>query len=45
MVQLADGYAATVISGVATHLDGKPTGGMPGRLVRGAQPSPGPSDK
>jgi len=40
MVQLADGYAATFIGGVPTHLDGKPTGQMPGRLVRGAQPSP-----
>ena len=40
MVQLADGYAATYIHGIATHLDGKPTGQMPGRLVRGAQPSP-----
>ena len=44
MVQLADGYAASFIGGVATRLDGKPTGHMPGRLVRGAQPSPVPSD-
>ena len=40
MVQLADGYVATYINGVATQLDGKSTGQMPGRLVRGARPAP-----
>jgi N-acyl-D-aspartate/D-glutamate deacylase len=43
MVQLADGYVATYINGVATQLDGKSTGQMPGRLVRGAQKSPVPA--
>ncbi|MGA0794886.1 MAG: N-acyl-D-amino-acid deacylase family protein [Quisquiliibacterium sp.] len=37
MRQRADGYAATIVSGVVTYRDGKPTGALPGRLVRGAQ--------
>ena len=40
IVQQADGYDATVVSGVATYRDGVPTGGLPGRLVRGAKPEP-----
>ncbi len=35
--QKADGYVATVLSGVITYRDGKPTGRRPGRLVRGAR--------
>jgi len=38
--QQADGYRATIVSGVVTYLDGKPTGAYPGKLVRGAQASP-----
>ncbi len=39
--QLADGYAATIKSGVVTYRDGVHTGELPGRLVRGArQPQP-----
>jgi N-acyl-D-aspartate/D-glutamate deacylase len=34
--QLADGYAATIVSGTVTYRDGEPTGALPGRLVRGA---------
>ncbi|MDO7842318.1 N-acyl-D-amino-acid deacylase family protein [Sphingomonas immobilis] len=32
--QIADGYAATIVSGVVTYRDGAPTGALPGRLVR-----------
>jgi N-acyl-D-amino-acid deacylase len=35
--QEADGYAATVVSGEITYLDGVHTGALPGRLVRGAR--------
>jgi N-acyl-D-amino-acid deacylase len=34
--QLAEGYVATIVSGVVTYRDGLPTGALPGRLVRGA---------
>jgi N-acyl-D-aspartate/D-glutamate deacylase len=37
LVQRADGYAATVVSGTIVMRDGEPTGALPGRLVRGAQ--------
>ncbi len=37
MRQRAEGYAATIVSGVVTYRDGKPTGALPGRLVRGAR--------
>jgi N-acyl-D-aspartate/D-glutamate deacylase len=37
LLQKADGYRATVLSGVVTYRDGEATGNLPGRLVRGAQ--------
>ena len=37
LMQRADGYAATVLSGEVVFRDGEPTGRLPGRLVRGAQ--------
>ena len=37
LVQSATGYRATVVSGQVTYRDGKPTGAMPGKLVRGAR--------
>jgi N-acyl-D-aspartate/D-glutamate deacylase len=40
VVQRARGYVATIQNGVVTYRDGEPTGAMPGRLVRGAQPAP-----
>jgi N-acyl-D-aspartate/D-glutamate deacylase len=40
LFQKADGYRATVVSGVATQIDGEATGALPGRLVRGQQPAP-----
>jgi N-acyl-D-aspartate/D-glutamate deacylase len=38
LVQRADGYVATVVSGAIVYRDGEPTGALPGRLVRGPQP-------
>ncbi|TFH25540.1 MAG: D-aminoacylase [Myxococcales bacterium] len=40
LLQEVDGYVATVVSGVVTYENGEPTGAMPGKLVRGAQPAP-----
>ncbi len=40
LVQRADGYCATIVSGQVVLRDGQPTGALPGRLVRGAQPAP-----
>ena len=37
LVQKADGYVATVVSGAVTYRDGEATGALPGRLVRGAK--------
>ncbi|MCH2171366.1 amidohydrolase family protein [Myxococcota bacterium] len=40
LVQRADGYRATLVSGRVAFENGESTGEMPGRLVRGATPSP-----
>ena len=40
LVQDAEGYRATIVSGVVTRRDGRPTGALSGRLVRGAMPPP-----
>jgi N-acyl-D-aspartate/D-glutamate deacylase len=40
MMQHADGYEATILSGTVTYRDGVATQGLPGRLIRGAQPPP-----
>ena len=40
LVQKADGYDATIVSGQIVYRDGKPTGALPGKLVRGAQATP-----
>ena len=37
LLQKAEGYRATVLSGVVTYRDGEATGNFPGRLVRGPQ--------
>ncbi len=37
LVQRADGYVATIVSGAVVHRDGVATGTLPGRLVRGQQ--------
>jgi N-acyl-D-aspartate/D-glutamate deacylase len=39
-VQYADGYEATVVSGAVTYRNGKPTGALPGKLIRGAKANP-----
>jgi N-acyl-D-aspartate/D-glutamate deacylase len=39
-VQRATGYRTTVVAGQVTFRNGEPTGVLPGRLVRGAQPVP-----
>jgi N-acyl-D-aspartate/D-glutamate deacylase len=35
--QSADGYVATIVSGVVTYQHGVATGALPGKLIRGAQ--------
>ena len=41
LLQSAAGYLHTIVSGTETYRDGRPTGDLPGRLVRGPQaPSP-----
>ncbi len=37
LVQRTDGYEATIVSGVPVYRNGQATGGLPGRLVRGAK--------
>ena len=37
LVQSAEGYKATICSGVVTYRDGEHTGELPGRLVRGGR--------
>lgn len=37
LLQRADGYRATMVSGVVTYRDGEATGALPGKLVRGPQ--------
>lgn len=40
LMQHADGYVATIVSGEVIRRDGEATGALPGRLVRGAQEPP-----
>ena len=40
LVQRANGYRSTIVAGTVVMNDGVPTGELPGRLVRGAQPAP-----
>jgi len=40
LVQRAEGYAATLVSGEVVREGGEATGALPGRLVRGARPAP-----
>ncbi len=40
LIQKAEGYRYTIVSGEIVLEDGEPTGATPGRLVRGAQPAP-----
>jgi N-acyl-D-amino-acid deacylase len=41
LTQRARGYRATIVGGQVTYADGRPTGALPGRLVRGGTPDPG----
>jgi len=41
LMQKARGYVSTFVAGVEVMHDGEPTGALPGKLVRGAQPAPG----
>lgn len=38
--QAAEGYRATIVSGVVTYQNGAHTGKLPGKLIRGAQKAP-----
>lgn len=40
LVQTADGYDATIVSGRVTYRQGQPTTELPGKLIRGAQSAP-----
>ena len=40
LIQRADGYKYTVVSGEVTFVDGKATDAMPGKLIRGPQAAP-----
>jgi N-acyl-D-amino-acid deacylase len=40
LVQRADGYVATIVSGTVVTRDGELTGALPGRVLRGARPDP-----
>lgn len=40
LVQRAEGYVATLVSGEMVYVDGQATAALPGRLVRGAQATP-----
>jgi N-acyl-D-aspartate/D-glutamate deacylase len=40
LLQQADGYVATIVSGRVTYRDGSATDELPGRVIRGPQPAP-----
>jgi N-acyl-D-aspartate/D-glutamate deacylase len=40
LIQRADGYEVTIVSGVPVNRNGEATGALPGRLVRGARTAP-----
>ena len=40
LMQRAQGYVATIVSGVEIMREGAPTGALPGKLIRGEQPAP-----
>jgi N-acyl-D-aspartate/D-glutamate deacylase len=42
LVQKVEGYRYTICSGEVIYEDAKPTGALPGKLVRGPQPRPAP---
>jgi N-acyl-D-aspartate/D-glutamate deacylase len=40
LLQGAKGYDATIVAGEVIYRDGKPTGALPGKLIRGPQAAP-----
>ena len=40
LLQGADGYVATIVAGAVTYRDGRETGALPGKLVRGHKAAP-----
>ena len=40
LMQRADGYSATIVSGQITYRNGEATTALPGRLIRGARAAP-----
>jgi N-acyl-D-aspartate/D-glutamate deacylase len=40
LIQKTDGYTATIVAGEVVNREGKPTGRLPGRLVRGPKQGP-----
>jgi N-acyl-D-amino-acid deacylase len=40
LIQRAEGYKFTILSGEVTFQDGVPTEAMPGKLIRGPQQGP-----
>ena len=40
LLQGAEGYVATIVSGEIVYRNGRPTGALPGKLVRGPQAAP-----
>jgi N-acyl-D-aspartate/D-glutamate deacylase len=43
LVQVAEGYVATIANGEVSYESGDATGPLPGRLIRGPQPAPAPA--
>ena len=41
LIQRADGYKYTIVSGEVIYQNGEATGAMPGKLIRGPQAAPG----
>jgi N-acyl-D-amino-acid deacylase len=40
LIQRADGYKYTIVSGEVIYENGEATGALPGKLIRGPQPAP-----
>jgi N-acyl-D-amino-acid deacylase len=40
IIQHADGYVETIVSGISTYRNGQPTGALPGTVIRGERAAP-----
>ena len=40
LFQEVEGYDATIVGGQVTYREGKATGALPGKIIRGSQPAP-----